>query len=1102
MRSERRVFQAAPLRRTVGLTLACLLAPVVLWAQVTGTISGYVQDQGGAVVPGATVTAELAGQQLTRTAQTNAMGFFDLQALPRGRYTLKIELSGFETQVQKDVELTAGANVRLDFSLRVGGLAEQVDVAARPTMLETRSATQSNLIDDQRVQDLPMNGRNVVALAGTYAGVTAIRANQDTSDGRQGPIMSVNGGNQNHNLFTLNGSVFTHFNQTTGFNPPPPDAIQEIRIQTHNFSAEYGHTAGSQVSIVSKAGSNSFHGTAWEFHRNSALNARSFFQTRKPEKKQNQAGASGGGPVLRNKLFWFGSYQRLWDRAEAGSSQTIVPTATQRAGNFTALSTQLRNPVNPITNAPFTDSSGAPCVSGNIIRSGCLSAVSRGLLDRFLPASADGAVTTLSPAPRDHAVYMARADVHPSATHQINAHVFVDRSDSSSWPGNLNYVQQALFSDVNQFGLSDTHIFSPRLVNEATFSYLTSVSGGGAVSHIAPRDQGVNVDVGNDGRGMSYSVSGSVNLAYPGVNAQDYVSWQFKDTMTANLGNHTIKFGYEFIRPIFEFNLALTRSANFTGTRTGNAVADFMIGAFDQATIEFGIADHSPRTVKHQAFISDSYKMHPRVTVDYGLRYEPFVPFDQKGGRHTTWVPGVQSTVVPDAPEGILFSGDPGLPSRLTRSDLNNVAPRLGVAWDVRGDATTVVRGGYGIFYQQINGETTHAAEAPWRGTTQLRQGRIEDPFGSLGQTEPPPESPGRFGCSRISEFPGLRCTLYPLPIRTVYTDQNLRTSYTHHASLSVQRQLTRNLSIEGAYVGKIGRKLVGHNYFNAAPYINSPITGQPPSLQNVEQRAPFSPGVISAQSRVLGNFFRSEYHSLQLRLERRFAQGLSFSGSYALSKNLTNQPENTTGLISSIPNPFDLEYLWGPSLLDRRHVIAASWVWSPQHALSNPVLGAVLNGWTLTGFHRIQSGSPLVFTMGTDVAQNGILQPNGQYAQLVPGATADDVRRQHSSTADRIAMYFNTAAFVPLNDVPRGIYGNAPRGLIYGPGDSTTDLALLRYVDLGSSVRLQLRGEFFNAFNQVNFGNPNTNLSSATFGRITGAGAGREIQVAAKLIW
>lgn len=1088
------------------VALLVLFCPAALTAQVGGTISGYVQDQAGGAMPGATVTAQLAGQELVRTTLTNATGFFDLQALPRGTYSIKVEMAGFESQLQRDVELTAGANVRLDYVLKVGGLAEQVEVSGRTSMVETRNATHSNLIDDQRVQDLPMNGRNVVALAGTLAGVTSIRANQDTSDGRQGPIMSVNGGNQNHNLFTLNGSVFTHFNQTTGFNPPPPDAIQEIRIQTHNFTAEYGHTAGSQVSIVSKAGSNAFHGTAWEFHRNSALNTRSYFLklagARKPQQKQNQAGASAGGAVIRNKLFWFGSYQRLWDRSEAGSSQTIVPTDAQRAGNFTALSTALRNPVNPITNAPFTDGSGTPCVAGNIISPGCISPVARGLLDKYVPTSASGTVITLSPAPRDHAVYMARGDYHFSGRNQLNAHFFADRSDSSAWPGNLNYVQQAVFSDVNQFGVSDAHIFSSRLVNEFTFSYLTSRSGGGAVTQIAPRDQGVNVDVGNDGRGMSYTVSGSINLAYPGVNAQDYYSWQLKDTMTFNVGNHTLKWGYEFIRPVFEFNLALLRQGSFTGTRTGNATADFMIGAFDNSTIEFGIADHSPRTVKHQAFFEDSYKVHPRLTLNYGLRYEPFIPFDQKGGRHTTWVPGVQSTVVPDAPQGILFSGDPGVPKRLTNSDLNNFAPRLGMAWDVTGDAKTVVRGGYGIFYQQINGETTHAAEGPWRGTTQLRQGRIEDPFGSLGQTEPPPESPGRFGCSGISEFPGLRCALYPVPIRIVYTDQNLRTSYTHHFSVSLQRQLTSNLAVEGSYIGKIGKDLVGHNYFNAAPYINSPLTGQPPSLQNVEQRVPSSPGIISAQSRVLGNFFRSTYHSMQLRVERRMSGSFSFSGSYALSKNMTTQPENTTGLISSIPNPFDIESMWGPSFLDRRHVFAGSWVWSPRHTFTSPIIGAMLNGWTVTGFHRIQSGSPLVFTMGTDVAQNGILQPNGQYALLVPGATANDVRRDHANTADMLAMYFNTAAFVPLSSVPRGIYGDAKRGLIYGPGSFGTDLAVLRYVNLGSDLRLQLRGEFFNAFNKVNFNDPNTNLSSPSFGRITGVGGGRAIQVATKLIW
>jgi hypothetical protein len=202
-----------------------------------------------------------------------------------------------------------------------------------------------------------------------------------------------------------------------------------FRIQTHNFSAEYGHTAGSQVSIVSKAGTNDFHGTAWEFHRNSTLNARSFFQTRKPQQRQNQTGASAGGAIIRNKAYWFGSFQRLWDRSEAGSAQTLVPTDAQRAGDFTALSTQLRNPINPITNAPFTDSSGAPCVAGNVIRAGCISQVSRDLLDLYVPRSASGTVVTLSPAPRDHAVYMVRGDYHFSITNQqhVSQHAIAGR---------------------------------------------------------------------------------------------------------------------------------------------------------------------------------------------------------------------------------------------------------------------------------------------------------------------------------------------------------------------------------------------------------------------------------------------------------------------------------------------------------------------------------------------------------------------------------------------------------------------------------------------------------------------------------------------------
>ena len=315
---------------------------------------------------------------------------------------------------------------------------------------------------------------------------------------------------------------------------------------------------------------------------------------------------------------------------------------------------------------------------------------------------------------------------------------------------------------------------------------------------------------------------------------------------------------------------------------------------------------------------SNSYKVH-RSCGQLRLRYEPFIPFDQKGGRHTTWVPGVQSTVVPDAPKGILFPGDPGIPAKLTNSDLNNFAPRLGVAWDVSGDAKTVVRGGYGIFYQQINGETTHAAEGPWRGTTQLRQGRIEDPFGSLGQTEPPPESPGRFGCSPISSYPGLACTQYPPPIRIVYTDQNLRTTYTHHvARLAASSHFysCRRCS----YIGKVFRSC-GHNFFNAAPFVNSPAPA-PPTLQTSRTctAARLSHGIEIARQLLPIDI------TAWLRVDGAWLEASPVSV-VSLSKRLTDHLKYTR---SAHSHPFDIVQ-WGGRILDRR-TSCVTWCGSHAH--------------------------------------------------------------------------------------------------------------------------------------------------------------------------
>jgi hypothetical protein len=322
--------------------------------------------------------------------------------------------------------------------------------------------------------------------------------------------------------------------------------------------------------------------------------------------------------------------------------------------------------------------------------------------------------------------------------------------------------------------------------------------------------------------------------------------------------------------------------------------------------------------------------------------------------------------------------------------------------------------------------------------------------------------------------------------------------------NFSIQRQLGPNWVLETSYIGQIGIKLIGHNFFNAARTINSPVTGQPPNAQNIEQRTTYEPGIISAQSRDNGNFYRSWYHALDVKVTRRLAHGFTFQADYVLSKNITNETETTVGLIGTVADPFDLRLGQGPSLLDHRHVVAVSWVWSPDFKYSNRLLSGVLGGWTITGLHRYQSGSPLNFLMGTDQAVNGTLNPaTGQHAQLAPGITAADIKLDQPSRAAEVAQYFNTAAFVRPSALPLGIYGNAGRGIDYGPRYFDTDMAVLRYVPLGTErLRAQIRGEFFNLFNQVNFNNPDTSASSGTFGRITGAQPGRVIQLALKLVW
>lgn len=1115
-----------------GLVLSCLLVAAVARGQVSGTMSGYVTDNTGATVPDAMLKATIEGRGTTFTAKTNTEGFYTFTALEPGTYTLSVEKEGFKRYLQNDLAVTVRQNLRVDVSLVLGSVSQSVTVTGGAPLVDTTSATVSGLVNDERIVDLPLNGRNVIDLAAVLPGVLNVSASPNLTYAINGPTMNVNGGRGNWNFFTLDGAYFLNGARNTGLNYPPPDAVQEFRMQTASFDAQYGFNAGSQMAVVSKTGSDRFHGDVYEFFRNTVLDTRNFFSSNVPTLIQNQFGGTAGGPIKKDKIFFFGSFQDLDELPQAVANESVVPTGAERTGDFSGAGVTLTDPTNPLTGAPLTTPSGAPCVSNNVIATSCISPVAQKLLNYIpTPGNAAGTVVAVGASPVHVYNYFGRVDVNLSPRNVMFGHFYVDHNsniDPTAGGTLTSFMAVGYGLQTTMAVISDTFTIKPTLVNQAMISYMRSSSGAVPNKTFTPTDLGmVNMPQYDATGGISDNVNGAFttdsNFVASNTTSNDF---QIRDTLTWIHGRHTFTFGGEDMFPLSYVQHAIQQpSFSYSGSRSGNPLADFMLGSYSELQMMFGGIDQNSYTNQPDLFAQDTFKVTPRVTLTMGVRWEPDLFYWDKWNHIDTFKEGAQSTVDPDAPPGILFPNDKGIPRTLAPAEWRAFAPRLGIAWDVTGNGRTSVRASWGTFFDRLNGDILAQENAPFTGLITVYNGQDVNPFGSVG-VAPPPVIPTKFGCTPISTFPGVSCPLFPLPVFGFFTSGNLRQPYTESWNLSIQHQMNANTMLEATYVGNRGIKLNNLRNFNPAAFVpgtsydaSTGVETPNSSLENLNNRVIFEPGILAPNSWDLGNDWRSWYDSFQVQVNHRMSHGVSVMASYSLAKSLDMCSAYCEGC-GNASDPFNLRSMKGRASWDVRNAFVASYLWSPPVKFNDRWKKALLGGWTFSGITTIQSGMPMTFNNPVDVAVNGTTAP--EHAFL----TGQRIPMSHPNRGAMVNEFFNTNAFVnptcsftpqpgnaqvieQENCTPDGItysllgqYGQSGRDILSGPGLSNTDFAAIRDFTFKERFKAEFRAEFFNFFNQVNFGLPNATVTSSTFGQIVNARPGRIVQFGAKVFW
>jgi hypothetical protein len=1103
-------------------SLLCLLAILIAGVhagaqQITGSIRGTVQDPSSAFVQSASVSAQQAETGLTRTAMTDPSGAYVLLELPVGHYELRVEARGFQKYIQQGITLNVNETAIIPIHLAVGAESQVLEVNADAQQIQGTVTSLGKTVLEGEVLDLPLNGRNFTQLGLLQPGVVPLTPGLAEAGGslRAGEAYAVNGQRPESNNFLIDGA--NNFNGVDGgfVLKPPVDAITEFRILTHNASAEFGQSLGSTTNIITRSGTNRFHGALWEFLRNDVFDATNYFAATTEPLKQNQFGGTFGGPIRKDKTFFFAYFEGFRNRQGETDSST-VPSVAERQGDFSAICTagftggfcndQNQQLFNVFLNQPYPNNQYPVDTQTNPVTQNLL---------QYIPFPNNGlnVFTSTQVVRQDSNQGGVRVDHYLTASDILNfRYGIIDGTQFNPIPTSGASVPGFPVGQdqrAQNFVAQETHTFSPSVIGVFRFSYLRNkFLFGEHINNTTPASLGFQYTPSLEAAvgPPSIQIAGYTTIGNPITGPRDTFenAFDYSASLSWVHGRHEFKFGggYQHLQVNALQGIATNGFYVFAGFPVvPDAFASFLFGQPVVFLQGLGDFERGIRGNAVNSYVQDTFKATSRLTFNLGLRYDLPFPYTEIKNRQTLWIPGRQSTVVPDAPPGLLYPGDKGVPAGLIPTFKKGFAPRVGVAWDPTGSAKWLVTSAYGIFYEpyytgQGGPLQSPISAPPFLQTPQVSTPNFADPFNGA------PPIAGEFS----------------KPLTNLTLAANLPLPYSQDWDLNIQRSFGSDLLFEIGYVGTKGTKLPRFIEANPAIYIPGFDTSNPPhpisTSSNADRRREFSGCTLDpttvcnfSSTGLITGIANSSYNALETSLKKRFSHGISFLASYTYSKSIDDSSTfNLTGSASKplagendlAQNPFDVNAERGRSLFDARHRFVLSYQWSlPWWQQPKGWYQQVLGNWHVNGIVTAMTGTPFTVFDGNDFSVQGSAPEISGFFSNRPNVVANP-----NDGPKTPGVWLNPNAFQRITQDPTSPvqqFGTAGRNIAQGPGYTDWDFSLFKNIRVGESKDIQFRAEFFNILNHTNFHNPDSDMNSQTFNQILEAQPPRLIQFALK---